>query len=299
METIEELKVHYVWTSEDEKNLRSISWIGEKYKEEFIEEFYRYLENFEDTSRYLPDENTRARHKEKVKNWFVSFFNLRYDAQYLRRLHRIGETHVRIGLPPHYVQASMNFVRDYIISKVIKEVGLTEDAKRLIITIDKALDMNLDVMINSFREEELRLYLATGKYQRLLIENIRKLSWFFDTFITLTLTVVAIFLIIWVSYEVLLVVSGQLPLERGGLSILGSVLILYAITELLSEEIKHIRGSALSLKIFVGVALAAIIRKVLIISLAPEKVQELLTLSLVTISLGLVYWLIYRVESKK
>ncbi len=90
-----------------------------------------------------------------------------------------------------------------------------------------------------------------------------------------------------------------MPLEKGGLGILGSVLILYAVSELLSEEIKHIRGGTISLKVFVGVALAAIIRKVLVISLTPEKVQELLILSLVTISLGLVFWLIYRVEARK
>ena len=87
-------------------------------------------------------------------------------------------------------------------------------------------------------------------------------------------------------------------MERGGLSVLGSILILYAISELLSEEIKHIKGSALSLKISVGVALVAVIRKVLIISLSPEKVQELITLSLVILALGVVFWLIYRVESK-
>ena len=87
-------------------------------------------------------------------------------------------------------------------------------------------------------------------------------------------------------------------MERGGLSVLGSILILYAISELLSEEIKHRKGSTLSLKIFVGVALAAVIRKVLILSLSPEKVQELITLSLVILALGVVFWLIHRVESK-
>lgn len=87
-------------------------------------------------------------------------------------------------------------------------------------------------------------------------------------------------------------------MERGGLSVLGSILILYAISEPLSEEIKHIKCSALSLKIFVGVALAAVIRKVLIISLSPEKVQELTTLSLVILALGVVFWLIHRAESK-
>jgi hypothetical protein len=32
METIEELKVHYNWTEEDEENLSRVSWMGEKYK---------------------------------------------------------------------------------------------------------------------------------------------------------------------------------------------------------------------------------------------------------------------------
>jgi uncharacterized membrane protein (DUF373 family) len=298
METIEELKVHYNWTEEDEENLRRIAWIGEKYKEEFIEEFYRYLENFPDTSKYLPSEEVRERHKEKIKRWFVSLFTSKYDAQYLRRLYRVGETHLKIGLPPHYVQASMNFVRGYLVNIINREMGTSAEASRVLLSINKALDINLDVMINSFREEELRLYLATGKYQKLLIENVRRISWFFDFFIVLTLAVVGLFLIVWVIYEIWLILTGVLPLERGGLSVLGSILILYAISELLSEEIKHIKGSALSLKIFVGVALAAVIRKVLIISLSPEKFQELITLSLVILALGVVFWLIYRVESK-
>lgn len=298
METIEELKVHYNWTREDEENLSKTSWIAEKYKDEFVEEFYRYLENFSDTSKYLPDEETRSRHKKKIKDWFVSLFTSKYDAQYLRRLYRIGKTHVRIGSSPHYVQASMNFVRNYIEDRITREMGYSPETNRILSSINKALDLNLDVMINSSREEELNLYLSSGKYQRLLIENIRRISWFFDTFIILTLAVVGMFLIFWIVYEIWLVSVGSLPLEKGGLSILGSVLVLYAISELLMEEIKHIRGSALSIKIFVGVALAAVIRKVLILSLSPEKVQELITLSLVTLALGVVFWLLYKVESK-
>jgi len=286
METIEELKIHYNWTEKDEENLRRISWIGEKYKEEFVEEFYRYLaENFPDANKYLSSKEVRERHKEKIKRWFVSLFTSKYDAQYLRRLYRVGETHLKIGLPPHYVQASMNFVRSYLMNIINREMGVSAEASRILLSINKALDINLDVMINSFREEELRLYLATGKYQKLLIENVRRVSWFFDFFIVLTLAVVGLFLIIWIIYEIWLILTGVLPLERGGLSVLGSILILYAISELLSEEIKHIKGSALSLKIFVGVALAAVIRKVLIISLSPEKFQELITLSLVILAL--------------
>jgi uncharacterized membrane protein (DUF373 family) len=298
METIEELKVHYNWTEEDEENLRRIAWIGEKYKEEFIEEFYRYLENFPDTSKYLPSEEVRDRHKEKIKRWFVSLFTSKYDAQYLKGLYRVGEDHLKIGLPLHYVQALISFVRSYLMNIISREMGSSMETNRILLSINKALDINLDVMINSFREEELRLHDSMGKYQKILIENVKRISWFFDFFIVLTLAVVGLFLIIWIIYEIWLILTGVLPLERGGLSVLGSILILYAISELLSEEIKHIKGSALSLKVFVGVALAAVIRKVLIISLSPEKVQELITLSLVILALGVVFWLIHRVESK-
>jgi uncharacterized membrane protein (DUF373 family) len=298
METIEELKGHYNWTEEDEENLRKVAWIGEKYKEEFVEEFYIYLENLPDASKYLSSKEIRDRHKEKIKKWFVSLFTSKYDAQYLKGLYRVGEVHFKIGLPPHYVQALMSFVRSYLMNIINREMGVSTETSRILLSINKALDINLDLMINSFREEELRLYHAMGKYQKILIENVKRISWFFDFFIVFTLAVVGAFLIVWIIYEIWLILTGVLPLERGGLSVLGSILILYAISELLSEEIKHIKGSALSLRIFVSVALAAVIRKVLIISLSPEKVQELITLSLVILALGVVFWLIHRVESK-
>lgn len=135
------------------------------------------------------------------------------------------------------------------------------------------------------------------KRQRVLLLSIKGVAWLFDAFVILTLATVGIFLMVWIVYEFYMVMTGTLPLERGGLSILGSVLILYAISELLSEEIKHIKGGTVSIKAFVGVALAAVIRKVLILSLSPERFMELITLSLVLFSLGLVYWIIHKVES--
>lgn len=134
------------------------------------------------------------------------------------------------------------------------------------------------------------------KYENLLTNSIKRISQIFDAFIVLTLLGVGLFLIVWIVYEFFMVLTGRLPIERGGLSILGSVLILYAVSELLTQELKHIRGSAISVKAFVGVALAAVIRKVLILSLSPEKVQELITLAFLVLALGVVFWLIHRVE---
>jgi hypothetical protein len=69
----------------------------------------------------------------------------------------VGEDHLKIGLPLHYVQALISFVRSYLMNIVNREMGVSAEANRILLSINKALDINLDVMINSFREEELRL----------------------------------------------------------------------------------------------------------------------------------------------
>ncbi len=175
--------------------------------------------------KYLSSKEVRGRHKEKIKRWFVSLFTSKYDAQYLKRLYRVGEVHFKIGLPPHYVQASMNFVRSYLMNIINREMGTSAEASRILISVNKALDISFDVMSNSFREEELRLYHAMGKYQKILIENVKRISWFFDFFIVFTLAVIGVFLIVWIIYEIWLILTGVLSLERGGLSVLGSILL--------------------------------------------------------------------------
>jgi hypothetical protein len=114
----------------------------------------------------------------------------------------VGEFHFKTGLSPHYVQASTKFVRSYLMSIINKEMGTSAETNRILISINEALDISLDIMINSFREEELRLYHTMGKYQKLLIENVKRISWFFDFFIVFTLAVVGAFLIVWIIYEI-------------------------------------------------------------------------------------------------
>jgi uncharacterized membrane protein (DUF373 family) len=299
METIDQLKVHYQWNLEVEDHLKRLQEFGKKYQEAFIEELYAYLSNFEDTNMYLPNEQVMGRHKEKLKDWFVSLFSGKYDTVYLRRLYRISEVHVKLGLPPHNVIASMNFVRQFIERKLDVELLGSREKGSLMQAVNKILDINLDILTSSYREEELKLYLASGKYQKILIENVRKTSWFFDVFIIVALALVGLFLIVGIGENILHAVRGDLPLDRGAIHVMGSLVILYAVSELLNEGIRHVRGASLGLRVFIMVGLAAVIRKVLIVSLSPpEQTQELLILALLLLSLGLTYWLIRRADDK-
>lgn len=298
METAEEQKVHFRWSKEDEQNLEGLKEFGEKYKDEFTKRLYSYLADFPDFDKYFPTESIREKHQEQLKEWFVSLFDGDYGAGYLRRLYKIGEAHVKIGLPPHYVNTSMNFKREFIREKLIEEFGYTEELERLMKSVDKIIDLNLDIMTGSYREEELKFYLARGKLQRNLIENIRKASHAFEIFIVIALIAAGVFLIFGIIYEAFTVLTGQIRLDQGVLSILGLILILYAIYELLGEEIRHIRGARLSIKAFIGLALAAVIRKVLLVSLTPEKVYEIIAIAFLLLVVGAVYWMIYKAEKE-
>jgi len=299
METIEQLKIHYRWNTQVEEHLKSLQDFGEKYKEQFIEGFYSYLENFEDMRKYFPNESVLGRQKEKLKNWFVALFSGRYDNEYMRKLYRVGGVHVKLGLPLHYVIASMNFVRLFLSDRLTQEFGRSKERDEIMASVDKALDINLDVITSSYREEELKLYLASGKFQKLLIESVRRASSFFDFFVIVAFAFVGSFLIARIGYEIFTVLKMEVSPEHGAISILGSLLILYAVLELLGEELRHIRGGALGLRVFVAVALAAIIRKVIILSLSPEQMNELLILAVLILSLGVTYWLIHKAEEKK
>lgn len=299
METLEEQKVHFRWSREDEENLKRLKDFGEKYKDEFTNRLYTYLANFPDFKKYLPTEKVMEKHQEQLKDWFVSLFNGDYGAGYLSKLYKIGEAHVKIGLPPHYVNTAMNFKREFIREKLIEEFGYTEELERLMKSVDKIIDLNLDIMTGSYREEELKYYLARGKLQRKLVENIRRVSHFFEIFIVIALVLAGLLLIFSIIYEGFSILTGQIGLEQGVLSTLGLILILYAIYELLGEEIRHIRGAFLSIKAFIGLALAAVVRKVLLISLTPEKIYDVFAIGFLLLVLGVVYWVIYKAERER
>lgn len=295
MDVMSDIKARYNWTHEDEENLRVLASLAEQRQEWFIDTLYHFIEShFADTEHFLPNDQVRQRHRQKVKTWFVSLFRGPYDASYFRRIYRIGETHVKIGLPPGYVNASIYRIRGMIEEMVRESRECSEMTDRILRSADKILDINLDVITSAYREEELKLYLAAGKTHKTLVEFIRRLSYGMDTFIAVSLILAGAFIIFWVGHDIFLMLSRREPLERISLSILGGVLILYAIGELLAEAVKHLRGGSINLNVFIGLALAAVVRKIIVVSLYPEKTAEISVLSLLLGVLGVTFYLVNR-----
>ncbi len=295
MENILTLRELYEWTRKDEENLKGLVSLDEGRLKNLVEYSYKTLQKYPDWAQLMNDPKVEGIHTELLLNILKKLLTFEYDEDYTLSIKSLASFYMKTGLNPKYFGSILSSIRESIFRIFIE--GLECDkVPELSVSLNKAIDMAISMFSIAYREEELQIFTPIGKLQKLVISKIRLISWAFDYFIVGVLTVVGVFILAWIIYEIYLIAIGALPVEKGGLSILGSTLILYAISELITEEIKHIKGSIISLKVFVSVALAAVIRKILIVSLSPEKIGELITLGLVLVALAGSFWLIHKVE---
>ncbi len=292
MESFEQIKRDFEFRDEDVRNILKLKTVMERYKEEFIERFYKFIFRFPEAGKYLKNDEIVKRHQEKLREWYSNLFLGNYDYAYFHKLYRIGEKHVEIGLPTHYVNASFNFIRRFFIEKINQEFGLSEERNALVVSIGKLLDINLDVLTAAYREEELSRYQVMTKFEKTLFVTAKRFSDMLDFTLVGALILVSFFVLGLFVYDIYQLVFGIVPFDKGILMTLGTLLVLWAVSELMQEEIKHLKGGGFAIGAFIGVALAAIIRKILIVSLSAEKSIELLSYGAIVLSLGIVYWLL-------
>ncbi len=292
----EQIKKDFEFTKKDVKNIQKLKPVMIKYVDEFVERFYRFILRFPQSKKFLKDEETVKRHQEKLKEWYFDLFSGKYDYTYFLKLHKIGEKHVEIGLPTHYVNASFNFIRRFFIEKINKEFGLSEERNQLVASIGKLLDINLDVLTLAYREEELSRYEEMTALEKMLYSFSRKFADMLDFALVGALILVSFFVLGLFVYDVYQMVTMQTAFDKAIITTLGTLLILWAVSELMQEEIKHLKGGGFAIGAFIGVALAAMIRKILIASLSAEKYLQLLSYGAIVLALGIVYWLLSKRE---
>lgn len=297
MESIDRIKAHYRFSPEDVENLKRLRPIMERYKERFPEEFYNYIKAFEETPRFLKDEETIKKHQEELKKWFINLFSGEYDTDYLKNLERIGYTHVKIGLSAHYVNSAMNFVRDYCIGIIEREIKDSRECSKVIRSIEKILDINLDVMTSSYIEEELKTYFLSPRVESYLIHFANRFSYGMNLLLVIGLVIMGLMVIGLFAYDITHILTGDI--EKGLLSTLGTLLMLWVVIELMDTEIKHLRGGRFAIKVFISVALVAVIRKILVTTIGKEEViGTQLSLIVGVAVLGFIYWLVSKAEKE-
>ncbi len=294
MERISRIKAHYNFTADDAKNLKRLGPRMEGYREEFVGEFYNHVKNFEDAHKFLKDDETIRRHKEGLKKWFVNLFSGEYGKKYFSELEHVGLSHVNIQLSAHYVNAAMHFVKRYVMGLLKTLVKDEAELPYISRSVEKILDINLDVITSAYVEEEKRAIFVSRKVESYLIHFANRFSYGLNLVLVLGLVALGVMVIGLFVYDLTHLFDGDF--EKGLLSTLGSLLMLWVVIELMDNEIRQLRGGKFAIKVFISVALVAVIRKILVTTLSAEAIEAQVSLIAAVAVLGVVYWLIARVE---
>jgi len=296
MRTFEEVRQNYRLGEDEETLLFSLAPRIEPQAEQVVEDFYQFLQEIPDAAKFLRDPERLARLKGVHRAWLMSLFEGPFNEAYFQRLQRIGLAHVRIGLSAHFVYVAMNFLRDRLKGILASEMDPAgREAAQA--ALDKILDLNLDVIARAYHQAEMRRFFLSYRLDDALIRFARRFTFGLNLLLLVGLIGLAAGMIVVLVNDVSFIFRGQL--DKGLVSALGSLLVLWLAIELLEAEIDRLRGGDLQLSLFVGVGLVAFIRKVLIATLSHEEVQaELVYLGGILI-FGLIYWLIARTEARK
>ncbi len=297
MKNISQIEQYYHFTSLDSQNLQRLCPIMEQHKNHLAEIFYNTLLKSEDTAKFLPNEESINKQKRTLAAWFMDLFNGVYDNRYLQNIQRIGYIHVKIGLEAHFMNSSMYLVREFCLEIINKHFKNPEEQFELTKSFEKILDINLDIMSSSYRQEELKKVFLSYRLEHILIRLAERFSYGLNLFLVIALMGLSIGIMGLLSIDIWKLITGQT--QHGIINVLGTLLILWVMIELINTEIKHLKKGKFSITIFVEVALVAFIRDALVFSLEHGEILKQAFLVSTILVLGLVYWLISKADEKK
>ncbi len=289
MFTMQDLRDHYRFTDQDSELLQALQPLAEANRERFSLELYDYLYSLPETAAILNSSN-RQRLREMHTHWFMELFSGIYDNHYMNHLTRIGHAHVKAGLSVHYVNSTMNQIRHFLLGLIDVNYTDREQRRTLREAIEKILDMNLDVMSTSYREEEMKKVFVSRKVESFLIKATERFTYGLNLALVLALAGVSISVVILFIWDIAHIFEGNM--EKGILSALGSLLILWMMIELMDNEIKNLKGGKFNILVFIGVIIVAMIREILISTLRHDDLTTQTFLAGTLLILGIVYYLV-------
>ncbi len=296
MESIDDIRSQFEFTDQDQENLKLLGDILLPLSDQFAGEFYEFLKQHRKTAAYFKTDEAVARRKETFKAWFNDLFTSQFDNRYLLRLQKIGKVHVEIKLESYHVNAAMSFVREQCRRQVVAQIKDGILKEEILISLHRALDINLSIMTSSYQEEKLKKVFVSYKAEEQLIRMAKRLLHGLNLFLTIGLLVLGVGVVVMLGHDIYKAVTTNL--EYGVIRALGSLLVLWMMIELLHTEIDHLQGGKFHVRIFVELALVAFIRKIFVASFEHKEPTSFMLLMGALLILGIVYFLVAKVEGR-
>lgn len=144
----------------------------ERHADSLVEAFYTNLDEYE-TTRNLLDarEGRRESLKRHLRAWLISLSTGTYDVDYMEQRYVIGRRHVEVGLDPCWVVGAMSFCRSQIMPMIEAEYGDSPHKMAYYLALDKVMDLDLNIMLQSYDDRRMYLFLETTGFSKELFES--------------------------------------------------------------------------------------------------------------------------------
>ena len=151
---------------EDLQNLRALAPLFKEHGAAITDSFYTRLAANPDTAPLI--EGRVEKLKQTHMRWMEGLFQGEYGDSYMEERWRIGLVHVRVGIPPWWVEAVTSFLRDAG-SALITSTFPGPEGAALSRSYLKILDIDLWLINLAYNDERLaRLCNFTGMSRKLL-----------------------------------------------------------------------------------------------------------------------------------
>ena len=298
MRAFKQIKQDYRFTLEHEQWLSDMRQLMEENADEVMNTLNAWMLGNNETAKFFGDDATKNHIFASQRQWFLDLFSGNYDQRFYEKLIRIATVHARFKVDPHLMSRAINVMRNTCIGILSNTDDPKEVMTNRIVALGKILDISLDVINTSYFEEKMKAYSPVYKVRSSLIDFSEKFSQTMNlvlifSLIGLTLGVIWLFVL-----DIRGLFAGSVHIGEGIISALGSMLMLWVMTELMNTEIEHLKGGKIHNSIFVGVALVTTIRELMIATLRHEQPETVYYLIASILAIGVVYWLVTRTESK-
>jgi len=162
-----ELKDFLSFGDEDAENLKALAPLFASHGAGLTDRFYEKLGEVPETAALIEGRVDALKRTHAV--WMGELFSGDYGEEYFERRWKIGLTHVRVNVPPHYVEAVISFLRGESEKLLVREIKDAELAAKRHASLLKILDIDLMVINLAYSAERVeRLCNFTGMSKKLI-----------------------------------------------------------------------------------------------------------------------------------
>ncbi|MBI5513535.1 MAG: HAMP domain-containing histidine kinase [Deltaproteobacteria bacterium] len=151
----DEIKRYVDFNAADELRLVALEPRAAPHLPRIVDDFYDHILRHTGARQSISGGHAQvARLKVSLTHWLAGLFQGPWDLGYYERRARIGRVHVAIDLPQQYMFTAVNVIRAHL-ADVVLSTASPEELRPELHAVDKLLDMELAIMLHTYREDSL------------------------------------------------------------------------------------------------------------------------------------------------